>query len=60
MESARGMIEVMQQAGLEPNCDTYTALMCGYAKTGNIEEIITIIKVRCLLTGTESVRSNDF
>lgn len=39
MESASGIIGVMQQAGLEPSADTYTALLCGYAKKGDIDAI---------------------
>lgn len=39
MESAKGIISVMQQAGLEPSADTYTTLLCGYARNGDIESI---------------------
>lgn len=39
MESASGIIGVMQQAGLQPSADTYTALLCGYAKKGDIDAI---------------------
>lgn len=39
MESASGILTVMTQAGLEPSADTYTTLMCGYARKGDIAEI---------------------
>jgi leucine-rich PPR motif-containing protein len=39
MESAAGILGVMQQAGLEPSADTYTTLLCGYAKKGDIDAI---------------------
>lgn len=39
MESASGILGVMQQAGLEPSADTYTTLLCGYAKKGDIDAI---------------------
>lgn len=39
MDSAEGIISVMSQAGLEPSADTYTTLLCGYAKKGDIESI---------------------
>lgn len=44
MESARGILSVMQQAGLEPSADTYTILLCGYAKTGDIEKINELLE----------------
>jgi leucine-rich PPR motif-containing protein len=39
MESASGILGVMQQAGLEPSADTFTTLLCGYAKKGEIDAI---------------------
>lgn len=39
MESARGILNVMQQAGLEPSADTYTTLLCGFARKGDIDSI---------------------
>lgn len=39
MDSAQGIIGVMTQAGLEPSADTYTTLLCGYAKKGDIDSI---------------------
>lgn len=33
----------MKQAGLEPSADTFTTLLCGYAKNGNMEEINKIL-----------------
>lgn len=43
MESARGILGVMKQAGLEPTADTYTALLSGHAKQGDIEAIRAVI-----------------
>ena len=45
MESAEGMLAVMRQAGLEPNDDTYTTLMSGYAQKGDVENVHRIAKV---------------
>lgn len=39
MESAQGILSVMAQAGLELGADTYTTLLCGYARTGDIDTI---------------------
>lgn len=39
MESASGILSVMQQASLEPSADTYTTLLCGYARKGDIAQI---------------------
>lgn len=39
MESAKGILSVMKQAGLEPSADTYTTLLCCYAKHGDMESI---------------------
>lgn len=33
----------MAQAGLEPSADTYTTLLCGYAKVGNMTKINELI-----------------
>lgn len=43
MESARGVIKVMSQAGLEPDGETYRALLCGYAKHGQPQELVQTI-----------------
>lgn len=43
MESARGILNVMVQAGLEPSADTYTTLLCGYAKQGDLESIQKVL-----------------
>lgn len=43
LESARGVIQVMSQAGLEPDGDTYRTLLCGYAKQGLLEELSSTI-----------------
>jgi leucine-rich PPR motif-containing protein, mitochondrial len=39
LESAAGILKVMAQAGLEPSADSYTTLMCGYARKGDLESI---------------------
>lgn len=44
MESAQGILSVMSQAGLELGADTYTTLLCGYARAGDIETISRIIE----------------
>lgn len=44
MESAEGILGVMQQAGLEPSSETYTTLMCGYAAKGDISGISKVIE----------------
>ena len=44
MESAVGILTVMAQAGLEPSSSTYTSLLCGYAKHGDINAINRTLK----------------
>lgn len=44
MDSAHGILKVMTQAGLEPSADTYTTLLCGYAKKGDIDKINSILR----------------
>ena len=44
MESAEGILSVMQQAGLEPSNETYTTLMCGYAAKGDMNGISKVIE----------------
>lgn len=39
MDSARGVLGVMQGAGLEPSSETYTVLMVGLAEHGDMEGI---------------------
>lgn len=43
MESSLGILSVMKQAGLEPTADTYTTLLCSYAKVGDISSILTTL-----------------
>jgi len=43
MESARGILAVMKQAGLEPSAETFTSLLCGHAKQGDIEAIRAVL-----------------
>lgn len=35
----------MQQADIEPSGETYTALLCGYAKNGNIDGISEVFNL---------------
>lgn len=44
MESAKGILSVMQQAGLEPSADTYTTLLSGFARRGDVESIKTTLE----------------
>lgn len=39
LESAKGILGVMKQAGLEPSADTYTTLLCAFARHGDIEAL---------------------
>lgn len=43
MESSLGILSVMKQAGLEPTADTYTTLLCSYAKVGDISSILSTL-----------------
>lgn len=43
MESSLGIIAVMKQAGLEPTADTYTTLLCSYAKVGDVTSILATL-----------------
>lgn len=45
IESAAGILGVMSQAGLEPSADTYTTLLCGYARKGDIDSINKYIEL---------------
>jgi|LakMenEpi03Aug12_release.lakeMendotaPanAssembly.Ray.scaffolds.fasta_scaffold1957738_2 hypothetical protein len=48
LESAKGVIKVMSQAGLEPDGETYRALLCGYAKHGHLQDITSTISISSL------------
>lgn len=52
MESAAGILAVMLQANIEPSGDTYTALLCGHARRGDIESINAVIN-ECKEKGVE-------
>ena len=43
MESAKGILAVMQQAGIEPSADTYTTLLCCHARHGDLDSIVALI-----------------
>ena len=44
MESAAGILNVMKQANIDPSSETYTVLMCGYAKRGDMESINKVME----------------
>jgi leucine-rich PPR motif-containing protein len=44
MESAASILNVMKQANVEPSAETYTVLMCGHAKRGDIDSIKHIME----------------
>lgn len=44
LESAAGILGVMSQAGLEPSADSYTTLICGFARKGDIDSINKFIE----------------
>lgn len=44
MESAKGILSVMKQAGIEPTADTYTTLLCSHARQGDLESILSILE----------------
>lgn len=46
MESAKGVIKVMAQAGLEPNNETHKALLCGYARQGLVQDISATLSMK--------------
>lgn len=43
MESATGIMTVMQQAGLEPSTETYKTLICGYSKCGDLNAVRRVL-----------------
>lgn len=44
LESAVGVLSVMSHSGMEPSADTYTTLLCGFARNGDIESINKYMK----------------
>ena len=44
MESAEGILTVMKEGGIEPSSETYTLLMCGYIKNGNLAKVEELFK----------------
>lgn len=46
IESAIGILTVMSQAGLEPSADTYTTLLCGFARKGDVDSISKYIALK--------------
>lgn len=43
MKSAVGILGVMKQANVIPSAETYTTLLCGYAKNGDITAIKEVL-----------------
>lgn len=43
IESAADIINIMKEKNIEPSAASYAALLCGYAKFGNIEKIREIL-----------------
>lgn len=43
MESAEGVLKLMQESNLEPSSDTFTLLASGHAKKGDIEKVIDVL-----------------
>ncbi|KAG4079720.1 hypothetical protein HA402_006753 [Bradysia odoriphaga] len=43
IEAAIGILPVMREAGMKPSSDTYTNLLCAYAKHGKMDEILTTL-----------------
>lgn len=39
VQNAVKILDIMRQAGVEPSSRSYTAILCTYAKRGNIEDI---------------------
>lgn len=44
MVSAEGILNVMKQANLEPTGESYSQLICGYIKEGNVEKAKDILQ----------------
>ena len=44
MESAKGNLGMMKQAGLEPSADTYTTLLCCYGRHGQLDDILKLLQ----------------
>ncbi|XP_064602820.1 leucine-rich PPR motif-containing protein, mitochondrial-like isoform X2 [Liolophura sinensis] len=44
LESANGMLDIMQQAGMEPSVETYRAFLNGYAEKGDMEGVKETMK----------------
>lgn len=43
MESAEGILHVMNQAKIEPTSETYAFLICGYIKEKNLDKVNSIL-----------------
>lgn len=58
MKSAEGILGVMKQASLEPSNETYTVLLCAYAKAGDkeaLQRLITDCKLKDVLLADRDV-----
>lgn len=45
MESAEGILSLMEESNLEPTSDTYTLLASGYAKNGDIAKVVNVLDI---------------
>lgn len=44
MKSAEHIVEIMQQADIDPTAETYTLLINGYIKEGNMNKVEELMK----------------
>lgn len=44
MQSAEGVLSTMKQVGIEPSVETYTILICGHIKQGDLQKVDSILK----------------
>ncbi len=44
MERAEGILNVMKQGGINPNSESYSLLICGYIKNGNLKRAADLLK----------------
>lgn len=44
MKSAEDTLSTMKKVGIEPSAETYTVLICGYLKQGNLDKVDSILK----------------
>lgn len=44
MKSAENTYNTMKQTGIEPSSETYTILICGYIKQGDLDKVDSTLK----------------